>query len=76
MSNYTKAFLYENGINWWKALVESSELNPIENVWASMKYCLAHEYKPKNLEGLIDGIKIFLKGMSPEVCWNYIYIGH
>ena len=73
-SNYTKTFLYENGINWWKTPAESPDLNPIENVWASLKYYLRHEYKPKNLEGVIDGIKMFWKNMSPEVCQKYI--GH
>ena len=71
-SNYTKAFLYNNGINWWKTPPESPDLNPIENIWGSLKYYLRHEYKPRNLESLIDSIKTFWKSMTPEVCKKYI----
>lgn len=73
-SNYTKRFFEEEGVNWWKTPPESPDLNPIENMWASLKYYLRHQYKPKNLESLIDGIKCFWKTVTPEVCRRYI--GH
>ena len=71
-SNYTKNFLLENTVNWWKTPAESPDLNPIENVWGSLKYYLRHQYKPNNLEELIDGIRRFWSTMTPAVCRKYI----
>lgn len=71
-SNYTKEKLCEHGINWWKTPPESPDLNPIENVWGSMKTFLRTEYKPRNLEMLKDGIRAFWKTLTPEVCRKYI----
>ena len=73
-SKYTKEFLEENDVNWFKTPAESPDLNPIENVWGSLKYYLRHQYKPTNMESLIDGIKTFWKTMTPDVCKKYI--GH
>ena len=39
-AQYTSKFFAE------KTLAESPDLNPIENVWASMEYYLRHQYKP------------------------------
>ena len=57
-SNYTKAYMYleEHSVNWWKSSAESPNLNPIENVWGSMKYFLFHQYTT-NTESLQKGIK-------------------
>ena len=71
-SNYTKAYLEEHSVNWWKTSAESPDLNPIENVWGSMKYFLRHQYKPTNTESLQEGIKKFWESMTPEVCRRYI----
>ena len=73
-SNCTENFLSENGINCWETPPENPDLNPIENVWGSLKYYLRHQYKPKNLEGLITGIRTFWSTVSAEVCRKYI--GH
>lgn len=73
-SKFTKQFLQEKGVNWFRTPAESPDLNPIENVWASLKYYLRHEYKPTNMETLIDGIKRFWRSMTPDVCSKYI--GH
>lgn len=73
-SNFTKQFLTEKGVNWFRTPAESPDLNPIENVWASLKYYLRNEYKPSNLETLVAGIKTFWKSMTPGVCRKYI--GH
>ena len=73
-SNYTKKFLQDNGINWWRTPAESPDLNPIENVWGSLKYYLRHQYKPTNLEGVISGVKAFWSTLTPEICRKYI--GH
>lgn len=73
-SRYAKEYMKEKGINWWRTPAESPDLNPIENVWASLKYYLRSQYKPRDLESLIDGIKSFWKSMTPKVCQRYI--GH
>ena len=69
-SRYTKDFL--EGVNWWRTRAESPDLNPVENVWVSMKYYLRQQYKPRNLESLINGIKQLWKTMTPELCKRYI----
>ena len=73
-SRYIENFFEENGINWWGSPAESPDLNPIENVWGSMKEFLRNSYKPKNLEELKAGIQQFWQTMTPEVCKKYI--GH
>ena len=35
-ANYTRKFLSEKNVNWWSTLPESPDLNPIENIWASL----------------------------------------
>ena len=55
-SKYTKYFLSNNHINWWETPVESPNLNSIENVWGSLKYYLRYQFKPQNLETLIEGL--------------------
>ena len=71
-SNYSKNYFLENNINWWRTPPESPDLNPIENVWGSLKYFLRHSHKPKNLDSLIAGILLFWKTLTPEVCSKYI----
>ena len=73
-SCYTKNFLAEKGVNWWKTPAESPDLNTIECVWASLKYYLRYHYKPQNLESLGNGIQLFWKSLTPAVCRKYI--GH
>ena len=68
-----KDYLTENRINWWKTPAESPDLNPIENVWASLKRFLRDKYKPHNKESLIAGIKNFWKTLTPDVCRKYIH---
>ena len=71
-SKYIKHYLLEQGINWWKTPAESADLNPIECVWGSVKEHLRNTYKPRNLEDLKIGIKIFWKTLTPDVCTHYI----
>ena len=54
---------------------ESPDLNPIKNVWGSMKQYLRTHYKPRNLQELKDGIESFWTTLTPEVCQRY-YINH
>ena len=72
VSRFARNFFEEKGINWFKTPPESPDLNPIENVWGSMKQFLRNEYKPTNLEDLKKGIRTFWKRMTPTVCSDYI----
>ncbi len=73
-SKLGKKFLIDNGIHWWKTPPESPDLNPIENVWGSMKTYLRDNVKPHNQETLIGGIRDFWKMLTPDVCRKYV--GH
>ena len=65
-------FFEQHGVNWWPTPPESPDLNPIENVWGSLKHFLRTTFKPKNLEELKDSIKQFWSSLTPEVCSRYI----
>ena len=71
-SKHIENFFEENGVNWWGFPPESPDLNPIENVWGSLKQFLRNSYKPKNLDELKLGIQQFWMTMTPEVCKKYI----
>ena len=53
---YTRKFFEENGVSWWPTTPESPDLNPIENIWGSLKKYLRNSFKRKNLEELKNGI--------------------
>ena len=57
-----------------KSPAESPDINCIEKVWAALKHFLRDKHKPKNLAELKEGIKVFWKRMTPEVCARYV--GH
>ena len=72
-SRLAKAFFQENGINWWPTPAESPDLNPIENLWHELKFCLESKVKPRNKQELVDGIKKFwAKKVTPAKCAKYI----
>lgn len=71
-SFYIEDFFEDNGVNWWPTPPESPDLNPIENIWGSLKQYLRNVYKPKNLEELREGIKQFWATLTPAVCTRYI----
>lgn len=73
-SNYIRHFFERNGVNWWKTPPESPDLNPIENVWGSLKQFLRNSFKPFNLDELKEGIQQFWLTLTPNVCRKYI--GH
>lgn len=49
----------------------SPDLNPIENVWGSMKNYLQTIIKPKNMKELKDRIREFWLTLTPQVCQKY-----
>jgi transposase len=71
-SRWAQNYFQENDINWWKTPASSPDLNPIENVWGTMKNYLRSTVKPKNTHELRMGIKEFWKTMTPEVCKRYV----
>lgn len=71
-SQYIARFFEEHDVNWWPTPPESPDLNPIENIWGSMKQYLRSTYKPKNLHELKDGIQRFWLTLTPDVCRRYI----
>ena len=71
-SRYAQDYYSRKGINWWKTPPSSPDLNPIENVWGTMKAYLRTEVRPKTTVELKDGIKSFWKTLTPEKCCKYI----
>ena len=62
----------KNNINWWRSPAESPDLNPIELVWGSMKTFLCDKHKPRTLLELKEGIALYWRKMTPEMCTKYI----
>ena len=58
-SRQAKAFFEDNNINWWPTLLESPDLNPIEDMWHELKFYLETKVKPHTKKELVDGIKKF-----------------
>ena len=65
-------FFEDKGVNCWATPPESPNLNPIENIWGSLKQYLKNVYKPKNLQELNSGIEQFWLTLTPERCTRYI----
>ena len=72
-SHYTRNYMHNNGVKWWKTPAESPDLNPIENVWAALKSFLRDQVKPTNEATLVQGILKFWESMKPAVCKRYIH---
>lgn len=70
----TKQWLEDRSVNWWKTPAESSDFNPIENLWHELKEYIRREIKPKTKEELIDGIEQFWETVDQAKCRKYI--GH
>ena len=71
-ANYTKNYFAEKNVNWWPTPPESPDLNPIENMWGTMKEFLRNECKPRNLDELKAGIRTFWKTVTAAKCEKYI----
>ena len=73
-SRWSQNFFEQKSIIWWRTPPSSLDLNPIENVWGSMKSYLRTHVKPKNTQELRAGIKAFWKTLTPDACKRYV--GH
>jgi hypothetical protein len=71
-SRWAQAYFEEGGINWWHTPASSPDLNPIENIWGSMKQYLRTNVKSKNIEELKAGVREFWRTLTPAVCQKYI----
>ena len=71
-SVWARNYFEQQGINWWYTLPSSPDLNPIENVWGSLKQYLRTNVKPKTIEELKIGIREFWHTLTPAVCRKYI----
>lgn len=73
-SKSTKAWMEDNGIldHIMKTPASSPDLNPIENVWASMKQYLSNVHKPRTRDELVGGIKAFWASLTAAQCGRYI----
>ena len=72
VSNHAKLFMQQHGINWWRTPPESSDLNPIENLWYELKEHLRAKVKPRNLDELVAGIRSFWSTVDWAKCVKYI----
>jgi len=73
-SNHIEDYFEEKNINWWPTPPESPDLNPIENLWGSLKQYLRTKHKPRDLNQLKEGVLSFWQTLTPAVCRKYI--GH
>ena len=68
-SNSTKAFMQDNGINWWPTPPESPDLNPIEKVWKELK---DFAERARTRDELVERIITFWESLTPQKCERYI----
>ncbi|KAH3815277.1 hypothetical protein DPMN_143799 [Dreissena polymorpha] len=54
------------------APASSPDLNPIENVWATLKDYLKRQVKPRTKAQLVHGITEFWNNLTAEDCAKYI----
>lgn len=67
-----KKFFEKKRINWWRTPAESPDTNPIENLWAELKWYLRTEVKPMLKHQLIKGIQQFWATVGKKKCKKYI----
>ncbi|CAG2213127.1 unnamed protein product [Mytilus edulis] len=72
VSRSTKQWMQDNNVNHWVTPPESPDLNPIENIWAALKFHIRRRVKPSNQQELLDGIQEYWNNLSAETCCSYI----
>ena len=65
-------FFATKGVHWWKTPPESSDLNPIENLWHELKEYLRREVKPHIKDQLVSGIIDFWQTVTSAKFTRYI----
>ncbi|CAC5421329.1 unnamed protein product [Mytilus coruscus] len=68
----TKQPVQNNNVNHLVTPPESPDLNPIENIWAALKFHIRQRVNPSNLQKLLDGIQEYWNNLSAETCCSYI----
>ena len=71
-SKSTDEWMKRNNINHWLTSPESPDLNPIERIWAAMKYHIRRRVMPTNKAELIQEIREFWSTVTPGMCTRYI----
>ena len=73
-SKSTRNWMEEVGIldNVMVTPASSPDLNPIENVWSSMKDYIQKTVKPKTKDDNVRGIQEFWETLTVEKCTKYI----
>ncbi|KAH3749266.1 hypothetical protein DPMN_183760 [Dreissena polymorpha] len=66
----------DNGVSTMSTPPSSPYLNPIENVWATLKDHLKRKVKPKTKVELVNGIKDFWGNLTAVNCAKYIDHSH
>jgi transposase len=59
VSEETFLYFMRNQLNHFRTPAQSPDLNPIELVWNDLKYFLANEAQPRNVQGLVNSILYF-----------------
>ena len=76
-SRLAKAYIQEQGINWWCTPASSADINPIERVWAELKHYIARRVKPLTKADLVRGIlQFWSRRMGSAKCKRYIQHTH
>ena len=71
-SRRAQKFMHENNISWFKTPAESPDLNPIENVWSTLKFYVSKD-APQTQNELVNSIAKFWEShLTIEQCNRYI----
>jgi hypothetical protein len=72
VSKSTQKWMAKEGITHWPTPPESPDLNPIERVWAALKFHIRRRVKPTLKEQLTQGIRDFWGTVDVDTCERYI----
>ena len=70
--SHIEKYFERHNMNCWATTLESPDLNPIENLWWSLKQFLHTTHKAKILDELKEGVLKFWQSLTPDVCRKYI----